>query len=130
MSIIPAIFEGIKSISDIVDSLHTSTEEKAAAKFKLAKLNADLSTKVLDHETRALESRAKIVEAEAKSESWLTCNWRPVCALTLLSLAVGDAFGVLANPLAEEAWELLQLCLGGYIVTRGGQKIVKEWKKQ
>ncbi|MCS5587835.1 MAG: hypothetical protein NZ697_05040 [Porticoccaceae bacterium] len=49
--------------------------------------------------------------------------------LTFLALAVGDSLGLLATPLRDEAWMLLQLGLGGYVVGRSGEKIAKVMKK-
>jgi len=43
--------------------------------------------------------------------------------LTFLVLVVLDSFGVLASPLADEAWTLLQIGLGGYITGRSLEKI-------
>jgi hypothetical protein len=49
--------------------------------------------------------------------------------LCFCGLAVGDALGLLPNPLAPEAWLLLQVGLGGYVVSRSGEKIVKTIKQ-
>jgi hypothetical protein len=43
--------------------------------------------------------------------------------LTFVSLVVADQTGLLAFRLAEEAWTLLQLGLGGYVVGRSAEKI-------
>jgi hypothetical protein len=80
---------------------------------------------VLQYEKDSFESRAKIIEAEAKSEHWLTAIWRPVTMLTFLALCVGDSLGLLSSPLRDEAWSLLQLGLGGYVVGRSAEKITK-----
>ncbi len=45
--------------------------------------------------------------------------------LTFLALAVGDSMGWLSAPLRDEAWTLLEIGLGGYIVGRSGEKIAK-----
>jgi hypothetical protein len=45
--------------------------------------------------------------------------------LTFLLLVVFDSFGWLTNRLAPEAWTLLQLGLGGYVVGRSAEKITK-----
>ena len=50
--------------------------------------------------------------------------------LTFMVLAVGDSLGLLATPLRDEAWMLLQLGLGGYVVGRSGGKIAKTIKHQ
>jgi hypothetical protein len=48
--------------------------------------------------------------------------------LTFLALAVGDSMGLLATPLRDEAWSLLQIGLGGYVVGRSGEKLAKTLK--
>ena len=48
--------------------------------------------------------------------------------LTFLVLVVCDSFGLLAFRLSNEAWTLLQIGIGGYVVGRSGEKIVKRIK--
>ncbi len=43
--------------------------------------------------------------------------------LSFLGLVVADAFGLLAFRLADQAWLLLQIGLGGYVVGRSVEKI-------
>ena len=74
------------------------------------------------------DGQQAIVSAEAKSEHFLVAAWRPITMLTFLALAVGDSLGFLATPLRDEAWALLQLGLGGYVVGRSGEKIAKVMK--
>ena len=38
-------------------------------------------------------------------------------------LVICDSFGWLANPLAPQAWTLLQIGLGGYVVGRSAEKV-------
>ncbi|WP_305790653.1 3TM-type holin [Candidatus Endoriftia persephone] len=78
--------------------------------------------KVLDYETKLMESQASIIKAETTGQSWLQRSWRPVTMLTFLALVVFDSFGWLANPLADEAWTLLQIGLGGYVAGRSAEK--------
>jgi hypothetical protein len=84
-----------------------------------------VTLRVLEYEQRLLESRASIITAEAKGDSFLQRSWRPITMLTFLALTVGDSLGWLPNPLAPQAWTLLQLGLGGYVVGRSGEKITK-----
>ena len=101
----------------------------ALGKFKGRKpKQAAAMQKVFDYETSLIESQAKIVHAEASSGHWLTANWRPITMLTFLTLAVGDSMGWLQAPLRDEAWFLLEIGLGGYIVGRSGEKIAKTIK--
>ena len=43
--------------------------------------------------------------------------------LVFLALVVCDSFGWLQNRLAEQAWTLLQIGLGGYVVGRSAEKV-------
>lgn len=118
-----------KPAAELVDDLHTSKEEKLDAKARLLAVQATVMDTALSYERDTLQARASIVEAEAKSEHWLTATWRPITMLTMLALTVGDALGILPNPLNEQAWALLQLGLGGYVVGRSVEKVVKEVKR-
>ena len=84
--------------------------------------------RVFDYETEMIKGQQAIVSSEAKSEHFIVAAWRPITMLTFLILAVGDSLGLLATPLRDEAWALLQLGLGGYVVGRSGEKIAKVMK--
>lgn len=112
-----------KPITDLVDNLHTSDEEAAQIKQAVFQTQTNLALQVLEYEKQLLESQKSIIVAEAQGGSWLQRSWRPITMLTFLCLVVADSFGWLTNPLAPEAWSLLQLGLGGYVVGRSVEKI-------
>ena len=114
---------------EMIDEVHTSEEEKLKAQASLLAAQAAAMDKVLAYERDALLARASIVEPEAKSEHTVTATWRPIVMLCFTGLAVGDSLGWLPNALAPEAWTLLQIGLGGYVVGRSAEKIVKEVKR-
>ena len=118
-----------KPAANLVDELHTSDEERLNAKSKMLEVQAVAMQQVFDYETKALTARADIVNSEVSSTNILASSWRPITMLTFLVLAVGDSLGLLASPLRDEAWMLLQLGLGGYVVGRSGEKIAKTIKK-
>jgi hypothetical protein len=118
-----------KPAANLIDELHTSEEERLKAKGHLLDVQAAAMQRVFDYEAESLKAKAGIVQAEAKSEHWVTATWRPITMLTFLALAVGDSLGWLPNPLRDEAWMLLQIGLGGYVVARSGEKIVTTVKK-
>lgn len=107
----------------LIDELNTSGEEKLAAKQKMYEAQAQMSAKVLEYERQLLDSQSKIITAEAQGQSWLQRNWRPITMITFLVLVVCDSFGLLAFRLADQAWTLLQIGLGGYVVGRSAEKI-------
>jgi hypothetical protein len=110
-------------LADLVDNLHTSEAEKLEARRRMLEVQAALFSGLLDYEKGLAEARARIIEAEAKGQGVLQRCWRPVTMLTFLALVVCDAFGLLAFRLAPEAWTLLQIGLGGYVVGRSVEKV-------
>lgn len=107
----------------LIDDLHLSGEEKLTANRAMFRLESDLTAKVLDYEIRLTEAKSSIIKAEASGQSWLQRMWRPITMLTFLGLVVCDSFGLLEFRLAEQAWTLLQIGLGGYVVGRSAEKI-------
>ena len=117
-----------KPAATLVDELHTSEEERLKAKGHLLDVQAAAMQRVFDYEKEMIKGQQAVVTAEAKSEHFIVAAWRPITMLTFLVLAVGDSLGLLATPLKDEAWMLLQLGLGGYVVGRSGEKIAKVMK--
>lgn len=117
---------------DLIDDIFTSDEEKAEAQLKLKTLAQGGDLQALNSYISVLHKKAEIITAEAKSEHWLTANWRPITMMVMLGLIVSRWFGWESDHMdpAEYlmAWELLKLGIGGYIVSRGVEKSVKEWK--
>lgn len=94
------------------------------------------------HKAQSEEYKAKgaIITAEAKGESWLQRNWRPM-TMCIYGLVVANnyiiapylgAFGIIIPTLkiAPEMWTLLTVGIGGYIGLRSGEKIAKEFNKK
>ena len=130
MNILSFIGEIFKPAAKLIDDLHTSDEEKLTLKNKLTVIQNEMHSKVIDYETKLLASQSSIIIAEASGQSWMQRSWRPITMLTFLGLVVCDSFGWLANPLAAEAWTLLQIGLGGYVVGRSGEKIINQIKEK
>jgi hypothetical protein len=124
MSILAAITGIIKPIGDIIDNLHTSAEEKGVLKNELARVENGFAEKLLNYEAKMTEMKVAVITAEAAGESWIQRSWRPIAMLTFLTLIVCDSFGWLKNPLASQAWTLLQIGIGGYVAGRTAEKII------
>ncbi|MGC6520493.1 MAG: 3TM-type holin [Candidatus Puniceispirillaceae bacterium] len=110
-------------INRIIDEVHSSEEERAARRAEAAKLQNEALALALALERERLAAQAGLVAAEAGGASWLQRNWRPITMLSFLGLVIADAFGLLAFRLADQAWLLLQIGLGGYVVGRSVEKI-------
>ena len=124
MGIFDFITNIFKPATDLVDELVTSDEERLQLKTKLKEVENEFQTKVLEYESRLMESQSAIIQAESTGKSWLQRNWRPITMITFLILVVCDSFGLLTFRLADEAWTLLQIGLGGYVVGRSAEKII------
>ena len=124
MSFLSFLGSAIAPVTKLIDDLHTSDEERETLRVQFQGLQNQITTQVIALESQLLESKSSIIIAEANSQSWIARNWRPISMLTFLVLVVLDSFGWLASPLAPEAWMLLQIGLGGYVVGRSMEKIV------
>ena len=113
----------IEPVTNLIDEMHTSDEEKLQIKERVIKLQAEAYTQALEFEKAQMQAQADIIKAEAQGQSWIQRSWRPITMLTFLCLVVLDSFGLLAFRLSEEAWTLLQIGLGGYVVGRSVEKI-------
>ena len=129
MGILELIGGIFKPAAELIDELQTSEKERLKHKEWLLEVQAIAMQTVFEYESDSLQARAAIVNSEAQSDHWIVASWRPIVMLTLTSLVVVDSFGWLANPLSGEAWLLLQIGLGGYVVGRSGEKIAKTIKQ-
>lgn len=114
----------IKPVAELVDEVHTSEEERIQIKAKLFEIQNEMASQVMSYEARLLEAKTQVITAEAQGASWLQQNWRPITMLTFLVLVVADTFGLTEFRLAQEAWTLLQIGLGGYVVGRSAEKVI------
>lgn len=124
MKLLSFLSEIISPVMDSLDELVTSDEERLQIKARLFDAQNQMSMKVMEYETKLIDAKAEVITAEAQGQSWMQRNWRPITMLTFLVLVVCDSFGLLAFRLTEEAWTLLQIGLGGYVVGRSAEKIM------
>jgi hypothetical protein len=123
MAILGFLSAIVEPVTKLIDSLHTSGEEKGKIVNELTRMENEIGMKVLEYEAKVMEMQTAVIKSEASGASWMQRNWRPITMLTFLTLVVCDSFGWLANPLAPQAWTLLQIGLGGYVVGRSVEKI-------
>lgn len=116
----------VKPVTELIDSMHTSDEEKAAAKLKAIEL-------LQQKEDELIKNQSKIIEAEAKSRHWLTAAWRPCLMFTFILLIINNYVAApyinlffdkdIMLTLPPKMWSLLQIGVGGYIVGRSAEKM-------
>ena len=125
-SLVSSIF---KPAADLIDNLHTSDEERLEFKQKMFEIQTKAFMEAEKYESQLLDAKKTIITAEAQSQSWIARNWRPITMLAFLCLVILDALSLLPNRLAPEAWVLLQIGLGGYVVGRSAEKVYTSKKK-
>ena len=130
MNVLSKIFssgatELVKGVGGVIDSLHTSKEEKLEAERKIQDL-------IANHEVEMEKNITARWTMDMKSDSWLSKNIRPLVLVFLVVSTVLMIFidaGTI-NFVVEDKWtDLLQLVLitviGAYFGGRSLEKVKK-----
>ena len=115
----------VKGVESVIDSLHTSGEEKLAAENKIKELIANYEVEM----EKNITSRWK---ADMNSDSWLSKNVRPLVLIFLVACTMLLIFvdaGKLNFNVKDSYIDLLQLVLitviGAYFGGRSLEKVKK-----
>lgn len=111
-----------RPVADVIEHLTISGDAKVALQTKILEAQIATAERTMDYEKQLLAGQTAIITAEAQGNSWLQRSWRPITMLVFLALVVFDSFGWLPFRLAPDAWELLKIGLGGYVVGRSIEK--------
>lgn len=116
----------IPAITTLIERLFPDKAKQDEAKAELLRIMADANANIV-------ASQASVVAAEAKGESWMQRNWRPLLMMSFIVIIINNfllapiliSFGAHIAPLAmpDHMWTLLEIGVGGYIVGRSGEKI-------
>lgn len=120
----------IKPVTDIINNV----VDKVAPDAGMAEqLKFELTNALINADDTLLKQQANVIMSEATGESWLQRNWRPLSMLTFVGLVVAHWLGYTAPNLSEDQvlalLGIVKVGLGGYVVGRSGEKIMKEYKK-
>ena len=130
MSILGTIFSGgakdlIEGVGGVIDSLHTSEEEKLEANQKIKELVSNYEVEM----EKTITERWKV---DMNSDSWLSKNIRPMVLIFLVVATVLMIFidaGVVQFEVKDTWVDLLQLVLitviGAYFGGRSLEKVKK-----
>jgi hypothetical protein len=115
-----------KSVSDLIDNLFTSDEERLEAKRKIFDV---LKQKELELQ----QLQTEVIVAEAKG-NWLQRSWRPILMLAFGFIVVyckfiAPLFDLKIPELENEFWNLLQIGIGGYVIGRTGEKMMRSYSE-
>ena len=117
---------------DLIGRIWKDPTEQAEQLHRLTELEQKQDLAELQAYISVLQGRMSIIQSEAKSEHWLTANWRPVTMMVFLALIVLRWIGYTNEDITPEeylkAWDLLEMGIGGYIASRGIEKVVQTYK--
>jgi predicted MFS family arabinose efflux permease len=112
--------------------------DKAEAAKEATALQANILSIAADQAKVETERGADVIEAEAKGESALQRNWRPLLMFTFMAIIINNyilypylkAFwqGAMVLELPPEMWSILKIGIGGYVGGRSAEKIMDSWK--
>ncbi len=137
MNLLNLIGDIFKPAVELIDELHTSDEEKLTAKNKLMVIQAGAVSQAVDFETEQLKAKRDIIVAEAKSDSWLTANWRPLTMVGMMLSVMAYWFGItpvdpvtglstIPEDIVLSMFNLVKIGVGGYITSRGVEKVAPD----
>ena len=120
-------------ISGVIGKIADIVDQYVEDKDKALELKTQIEKEILKYNSQLLQSQRDIIVAEAKSESWLTRNWRPITMIIFTGLIVADWLGYSAPNLTPEEkiklFDIIQMGLGGYVIGRSIEKVVREIKE-
>lgn len=101
-------------------------------KDQAARLKSDITTQAMSMADAELKGAVQIITAEATGESWLQRNWRPMIMVWFAALVGAHWLGFTPENLSEAQigglLQIVQIGIGGYVVGRSGEKIMKAYK--
>ena len=125
-------------IGPVVKGIFGIIDQAVEDKDKANELKASILARQHELESTELKGAISIILAEAKG-SWLQRNWRPMLMLVVIIIVANnfivfpylhfvfpDVVTMLELP--DALWDLLMIGVGGYVVGRSGEKMVKTWK--
>ncbi len=120
-------------VSTLTGGLFKIVDKFIPDKDLALKIKQEIQSEYHQFATQQLEAATQVIVSEAKGESWLQRNWRPLTMLTFTGLIVMHWLGWTAENLTEAEivglLDIVKIGLGGYVVGRSVEKAVKEYKK-
>lgn len=119
--------ETIEAIGSTIDRIDKS-DEKLEMQLKYKQLLMEVEGKMLDYENKLLEGQSQVILAEAKGESWLQRNWRPLLMLICMFIVFNNYvlvayFQLPVVTLDDHIWKLMEMGVTGYVAGRSLEKI-------
>ena len=125
---INAIFPALAAI------IGKAIDKAVPDKDQAEQLKAQITLAAMQEGRAELEGAVKIITAEATGESWLQRNWRPLLMLWFAGLVGAHWLGFTPPNLPEAVvvnlLDIVQVGVGGYVLGRTAEKVVREYKRE
>lgn len=118
----------LEGAAGIIDKFVADPSEKLKAQQELLRMQYEFHEKMAEADAKFAAEQAKVLVAEAQSESWATRNWRPILMLVftfiiLYNFVLSPIASWASLPIPEQMWELLKIGIGGYIIGRSAENV-------
>lgn len=123
----------IPLVGKLIDRIFPDKEAQDRAKLELLALEQS-------GELQKIIEASAVVQAEAKSEHWVTATWRPITMLVFVAIIANNYIlypylslfwtDAPVLDLPEQMWDLLKLGISGYVVGRSAEKFAKNMKEK
>lgn len=119
--------ETVDAIGNAIDKIDRS-EEKLELQLKYKQLLMDIESSYISYENKLLDNRSQIILSEAKGESWVQRNWRPMLMLICIFIILNNYvlvpyFKLPMLLLDDNIWNLMEMGVTGYVAGRSLEKI-------
>lgn len=138
---VAGLLTGIGSLAKDIKQVVTGEigpDVKAALDTKLAELTVAVQLAQDQYDSDVIKNQGAIILAEARNESWLTRNWRPLLMMTFIVIIANNYIvfpyaqlfttRVIMLDLPADMWSLLKIGVGGYLTGRSAEKVMKLYK--
>lgn len=125
-------------LAPILGAINKVIDKVVPDKAEALRLQTSLMQEIMTNYRDELKNATEVVLAEAKGESYLQRNWRPILMLSIVAIVVNNyllypylvLFGVPATilDLPADLWNLMSIGVGGYVVGRSAEKIADSIK--
>ena len=122
-----------KILPAVLGFLNKTIDKVVLDKDQAEQLKADIAMQAMRQDSEELRAATSIILAEATGDSWLQRNWRPLLMLWFAGLVGAHWLGFtppnLPEPVVINLLDIVQVGVGGYVLGRSGEKMVKAYKE-
>lgn len=118
----------IDAAGAVIDRVVTTDQERLEARKALLEVERQATADLLAADSEFAKYQSEVIVAEAKGESWMQRNWRPILMLTFTyiifhNFVLAPTFHIQRVDIPPDMWTLLNIGVGGYVMGRSAEKI-------